>query len=60
MTYTISKADWHISLSEYIRLAKDGDTIIMHSDAQKELAIRAKERMCPEKAIEFVVSSELE
>lgn len=49
MEYTIPQANWTMALADLIEKSNDSDVIIVHSEEQKELAERAKSRMCPEK-----------
>ncbi len=46
---------WLVKLAEEIKGAKVGDVIIVRSTKAKELAERARLRMCPEKKIAFVI-----
>lgn len=46
---------WLDVLTAHIEKAKDGDSITVRSEAAKELAERARLRMCPEKKIIFEV-----
>lgn len=50
--------NWLKKLAISIEKAKDEDVIIVHSEAAKELAERARLRMCPEKKIIFEVGNE--
>lgn len=43
----------HMALAAAIESAKDGDILVVTSDVQKQLGLRAKERMCPSKNITF-------
>lgn len=56
--YTVPHNNWHMALADIIETAKDGDTIICHSDAMAELAERARTRMCPEKQLTFTTEEE--
>lgn len=58
MIIKIEKANWITSLADAIETTKDGDTIIVHTIAMKELAIRIKDRMCPDKKIQIEVNRE--
>ena len=53
--YTLLPANWTMTLADLIENSEDGDIIIVSSEAQKELGIRAKNRICPEKSITFLV-----
>jgi hypothetical protein len=44
---------WLDKLATDIEKAKTGDVIVVKSEAAKELAERARLRMCPEKKIVF-------
>ena len=44
-TIVIPKVNWHIALADAIKTAEAGDTIVVHSDAMRNLAESAKERM---------------
>jgi hypothetical protein len=59
MKYNVPSADWLQKLADYIELAKDGDIIVVESDAAKELGERALKRMCPNKTITFEVSHDI-
>lgn len=59
MEYTIPQANWTRALADLTEKSNDGDVIIVHSEEQKELAERAKSRMCPEKKVEFRVGGGL-
>jgi len=56
-THTLSSKNWTNQLATLIEQAKDGDIIIVRSEAQKELGEKAKGRMCPDKKIEFRVET---
>lgn len=45
--HTIKPANWHMQIADAIKRSDDGDTLIVHTDAQKELAERALARMRP-------------
>lgn len=53
MRHEIAPADWHLKLSNAIRTAGDGDTIICHTESMRALAERARARMCPDKLLTF-------
>ena len=53
--YTLSPENWAMTLADLIKNSEDGDIIIVSSEAQKELGIRAKNRRYPEKSITFLV-----
>jgi hypothetical protein len=51
--HTVERKNWHVHLAGVIQKAKDGDTIICHSQPMIELAERARSRLCPEKKLIF-------
>jgi hypothetical protein len=51
MIYKLPTTNWHMVLADAIEESSDGDTIVVHSDAMKELALSAHDRMCPNKKI---------
>lgn len=53
MKIKIPAGNWHMALADAIESAKDGDVIVIKSDAQKQLGLSAKGRMCPNKDITF-------
>ncbi len=57
-TIHIPTANWTTAIVNAIEIARDGDKIIVHNDAMKELAKRAIARMCPDKQIILTVASE--
>lgn len=60
MKHTVPVSNWHTALIETIHRAQDGDTIVVHTDAMRELGERARARICPSKNITFEVSRPLE
>lgn len=50
--------NWLKKLATDIEKAKNGDVVIVQNVAAKELAERARLRMCPEKKIVFEVRNE--
>jgi len=56
--WKIPHANWHMALAIAIEETQDGDTIVVHNDAERELGEIAKERMCPQKQITFEVRGE--
>ena len=57
MEHTIPTRDWPTALIEAIELAQDGDVIIVHDVAMRELASRASQRMCPDKGLAFEIQA---
>ena len=55
MIHKIPAGNWTQALVDKIELAKKGDVIEVHSHAMKELAEKARLRMCPQKNITFKV-----
>lgn len=55
MKHTIHFGNWHIALADAIEAADDGDVIIVHNEAMKELAEGARESMCPDKQLSFEI-----
>jgi hypothetical protein len=53
--HTVPVGNWHTALAALIREAASGDEIVVHNEAQRELAQRAKARMCPEKTLTFSI-----
>lgn len=53
MRIEIKAGDWHKALADAVRDAKDGDVIVIKSNAQRQLAQSTKEHMCPDKDITF-------
>ncbi len=53
MRHEIDHVDWHMQLSNAIKIACNGDTIVCHNDSMRELAERARIRMCPDKVLTF-------
>jgi vacuolar-type H+-ATPase subunit F/Vma7 len=51
MIYRIPDVDWPKNLANSLKNSRDADVILVSTEAQKELAERAKERMCPEKKL---------
>ncbi len=56
-TIYIPTANWTTALINAIEIAQDGDEIIIHNDAMRELAERAITRMCPDKQVTLTVTS---
>lgn len=59
MRIRIPAGNRHMALAAAIESAKDGDILVVKSDVQKQLGLRAKERMCPSKNITFECSPPL-
>lgn len=55
-TRTIPAANWTKYLINAIMASEDGDEIIVSTEAQKELALVAMKRMCPNKNIVLTVT----
>lgn len=55
MKHTVPASNWTVTLADLIGVARDGDTIEVHTEAMRELARLAHRRMCPEKNLTFVV-----
>jgi len=53
--HKIPYANWTSHLARLIDTAADGDTIQVHTEAMQELAEMARERMCPEKKLNFII-----
>lgn len=47
-----------MQLADVIESAQDGDTIAVPSEAVAELGEMARERMCPNKELTFIVEGE--
>ena len=58
MRHVIPLKNWHMELANAIDNANDGDTIVVHDEDMKQLALSAKSRMCPDKQLEFELSEE--
>ena len=58
MIYEVPDKNWTMALADFIEQAQDGDVIVIASEAARELAQRAKNRMWPEKKIKFEVNEE--
>lgn len=50
-----SQASYMAKLTSAILGSSPGDTIIVNSETQKELALRAIARICPERDVEIIV-----
>lgn len=57
MRHTIPAGNWTRALAAKIEQAQDGDEIVVHNEDMKELAESAKQRMCPNKRLVFVVEA---
>lgn len=55
MKHTIPTENWHLALADAIEAAADGDVIVVHNAAMKELAEDARERMRPDKQLTFEI-----
>ena len=55
MRYDVPAKNWTMVLADFIEQTQDGDVIVIASEAAKELAEKAKNRMCPEKKISFKI-----
>jgi len=55
MEHTVPETNWHVASADLIRDSTDGDTIIVRSEAMRELGEIAHKRMCPNKMITFKV-----
>lgn len=55
MIHTIPSRNWTTALADTFEQCKNGDTIIVHTDAMQELAQRAHVRMCQDKEVIFAV-----
>lgn len=53
MEIKLPVGNWHTALTDAIEDAKDGDIIVVNSDAQKQLGLSAKKHLCPDKDIMF-------
>ena len=53
--YRIPSASWAVWLSSTIVAAKDGDSIVVRTAAQKAMGERARNRVCPDKHITLEV-----
>jgi hypothetical protein len=60
MIYTIPARNCPTVLADAIEQSQDGDMIQVRNQAQKELAERAKRRMCPDKQIVFEIKEGLQ
>lgn len=58
MKHIVSGGNWHMQLADVIESAQDGDTIAVPSEAVAELGEMARERMCPNKELTFIVEGE--
>lgn len=54
--HSIPITNWTHHLADTIEAAQAGDTIEVASEDVRELAKRAHQRMCPDKALVFVVA----
>ena len=52
------QGSYMVKLASVISDCNPGDTIIVNSNVQKELALRAIARVCPEKGVKIVVEAE--
>lgn len=52
----VPEGNWHTELAEMLNKARDGDTLIVHS---VELAERARQRLAPNKNVNFVAKGML-
>lgn len=55
MNYILHPANWHMELADAIEQALDGDKIIVHNAAMKELAESFSQGVCPEKKLTFEI-----
>lgn len=60
MIHKLPHADWHIALGDSIKSAQNGDTIIVHNQAQKRLGELAVKDMRPNTEIYFEIEEEEE
>jgi len=60
MRYIVPRSNWTYALGQFIEQSVDGDEIEVASFAAKALAEQAKQRMCPDKNITFVVAANTE
>lgn len=54
MRHVIPYANWTMALADTIEYAMDGDEILCHSEAMREMGLSAASRMCPGKKITFI------
>ncbi len=55
MEHRITESNWATQIAAALKSAADGDTIVVPTEAAKQLAERAKARMCPDKRLTIVV-----
>jgi len=53
-----NEANWHTHLAGILGSSRPGDIIVCFSDSVRELADRAKRRMCPDKQLTFIVEED--
>ncbi len=58
--HRIPVENWHMALADTIRTAAADDTIVCRTKAMMELAIRARDRLCPNKSLLFVCEQDKE
>lgn len=58
MKIQIPRRNWPMTLASAIEASAPGDTIMVHSEDMRELALRAQKRMCPGKTLTFAVEQE--
>ena len=54
-THSFPKQNWVSALPEAIRVAENGDRIMVHSETMQELGERALDRMGLDKKLSFVI-----
>lgn len=58
MRIIIPVGDWLMKLCDALETSNNDDEIIVKTQAIKELAEMAKERICPDKNIIFIIEAE--
>lgn len=59
MRHKLPLVDWMTALVEAVQESEDGDTIICSNVNVRELAERARKRMCPSKTLVYEVEEDV-